>query len=226
MSDQELLVIKLTGKAFDNPEVLSKHINVLKNLLEKYRIVLVAGGGGNARKYIELASRIGVNSNYWLDLIGIWASRVNGLVLISALSNYAYPFTPVTIEEVLRAVKYSRLVVMGGLIPGQSTASTLLEVAEALSARRVYYYSAVGRVYDKDPAKYSDAKPFSIIKASELKTLLVQKILPGEYALIDEKALDLAIRSRIKIQLLDYREPSQIYSALRGENPGTLIVPE
>jgi len=219
------LVIKITGKAFDDSELLSKYIDVLRKLLEEYRILVVTGGGSIARKYIDLATRVGVKSNYWLDLIGIWASRLNGLLLISALSNYAYPFTPITIEEALRAVKYSKLVVMGGLIPGQSTASTLIEVAEALGARKVYYYSAVGRVYNKDPMKYPDAKPYSVITASELKSILEQKLLPGEYALIDEKALDLAIRSRIEIQLIDYREPCLIYSALKGENPGSIIIP-
>jgi uridylate kinase len=86
------LVIKITGKAFDDPELLAKYIDVLRKLLEEYRILVVTGGGSIARKYIDSATRVGVKSNYWLDLIGIWASRLNGLILISALSNYAYPF--------------------------------------------------------------------------------------------------------------------------------------
>ncbi|MEM0225139.1 MAG: UMP kinase, partial [Desulfurococcaceae archaeon] len=68
--------------------------------------------------------------------------------------------------------------------------------------------------------------PFSIITASELKSILEQRILPGEYALIDTKALDIAIRSKIEIQILNYKEPGQIFKAIRGENPGTIIIPK
>lgn len=225
-TDQEILVIKLTGKVFDNEDILSRHIELLRELLsDARRIIVVTGGGGIARRYIELARRIGVESNYWLDLIGIDASRLNSLLVVSALSEYAYPRVPVSVEEVLVALGQSRLVSLGGIIPGQSTASALLQVAEAIKARRVYYFSAVGRVYDKDPARYADARYLPVVKATELKAILEQKILPGEYALIDEKALDIAIRSGIEIQILDYRYPEQIHEALRGNNPGSIIIP-
>lgn len=220
------LVLKITGKVFNaNSLLLEKYISVIRDLLGTYRLVAVTGGGPSARRYMEIAKDIGVKSNYWLDLIGIWASRLNSLLIISALSNYAYPRPPESVEEAVKAIGCYKLVVMGGLLPGQSTASVLLQVAEALNVKRVYYFSAIGKVYDKDPAKYPDARPLSLIAASELKSILVQKALPGEYALIDVNALDIAIRSSIEIQILDYREPEQIYRALQGENPGTAIIP-
>ncbi|MEM0030883.1 MAG: UMP kinase [Desulfurococcaceae archaeon] len=224
--DLNTITLKITGKAFDDPSLVKNYIDVFAELLEKYKLLVVTGGGQSARRYIEIAEKIGIESNYWLDLIGIWASRINGLMLISALSNYAYPSTPSSIEEALVALKHSKLVVMGGLIPGQSTASVLLQMAEAIGTRRVFYYSAIGKVYSKDPNKYPDAAPFSIITASELKSILEQRILPGEYALIDTKALDIAIRSKIEIQILNYKEPGQIFKAIRGENPGTIIIPK
>lgn len=225
-TEPNTIVTKITGKAFDDPSLVKRYINVFTELLTKHKLLVVAGGGQSARRYIETAQNIGIDSNYWLDLIGIWASRINGLMLVSALSSYAYPSIPSTIEEALIALKYNKLVVMGGLMPGQSTASVLLQVAEALGAKRVFYYSAVGKVYNKDPTRYPDAAPFTIIPASELKSILEQRILPGEYALIDAKALDIAIRSRIEIQILNYKEPGQLFRAIEGENPGTIIIPK
>jgi len=220
------LVLKITGRAFNaDPHLLRRYVNVVKSLLDARKLVVVTGGGAYARKYIEVARDVGVESNYWLDLIGILASRLNSLLLISALSNHAYPHPPESIEEAVKAVGCYKLVVMGGLIPGQSTASVLLQVAEALGVKKVYYYSAVGRVYDRDPARYPGARPLSVITASELKSILEQRTLPGEYALIDANALEISVRSGIEIQLLDYREPEQIYNALEGENPGTIVIP-
>lgn len=225
--DLNYLVVKITGKAFDaGSTLIKKYVSVLRSLLDSYRAIVITGGGSTARKYMDIARDIGVKSNYWLDSIGIWTSRLNSLLLISALSEYAYPRPPENLEEALRAVGCHKLVVMGGLMAGQSTASVLLQVAEALEVKRVYYFSAVGRVYDKDPAKYPDAKPFSVITASELKSILEQSNLPGEYALIDSKALDIALRSAIQIQLLDYKDPHQIEAALQGSNPGTIIIPK
>lgn len=225
--EEHYLVIKVTGKAFDEGSgLLKKYISIFRELLERYRLAIVAGGGGVARRYIELFKEVGISSNYWLDLAGIWASRLNALLLLAGLAPYAYPKPATSLEEAVEALGSFRAVTLGGLIPGQSTASVLLEVAEALGVKRVYYYSAAGRVYSKDPTRYKDAVPLSIITASELKSLLKQENLPGEYALIDAKALDIATRSGIEIQVLPYKDPESLIRALSGENPGTIIVPE
>lgn len=227
MNIDHYLVLKITGKVFDEePELLGRYISVLRKLIEDYRVVVVTGGGKTARRYIDILKTMNIESNYWLDLIGIWASRLNSLLIIPALSPYTYPKPAESIEEALMALGGFRAVAMGGLIPGQSTASVLLQVAEALGVKKTYYYSAIGRVYSKDPLKYSDATPLPQITSSELKNMIEQRILPGEYALIDIKALDIAIRSSIEIQILSYREPEQIFIALKGENPGSIIIPK
>ncbi|MEM0506576.1 MAG: UMP kinase [Thermosphaera sp.] len=223
----DVLVLKITGKAFDDgPELLGKYVSVLRTLSEKYRVVVVTGGGRMARNYIEMARRIGVSSNYWLDMIGISVSRINALFLIASLEGKAYPKPIESPIELLSAITSHKILVGGGLIPGQSTASVAVELAEALGVKKIYYFSATDYVYDKDPAKYPDAKPFKEIAGSRLKEILMQKQLPGEYALIDEKALDLALRSGIEIRLIFFKHPDKIFESLEGLNPGTRIIPE
>jgi len=222
----DTLVVKITGKVFDEDVMLiSRYIELLRSLIDNYRVVAVTGGGNTARRYISMARSIGVSSNYWLDTIGIWVSRLNSLLMIPLLQPHAYPKPATSLEEVIEALSSHRIVVMGGLIPGQSTASTAIEVAEAVGAGRLYYFSAVGYVYDKDPMKYPNATQLREVNASTLKKILEQKQLPGEYALIDEKALDLAMRSNIVIQLINYREPEKLIDALKGANPGSVIYP-
>lgn len=220
------LVIKLTGKLFDKTSLLKKYVDLFRELGKKYKLVIVTGGGNTARKYIETARKIGVESNYWLDTIGIIASRLNSYLLISSLYPDAYPKPVEDLEELCKAINYARVLIVGGLIPGQSTSSVALEVAEAIGVKSIVNVSAVDYVYDKDPVKYPDAKKYIEIKASHLIKILEQKQLPGEYALIDIRALELAIRSGIIIYNVYYRDPGNVVKVLNGENPGTIIYPE
>lgn len=221
-----ILVIKITGKLFDSDTALIKrYVEVFKDLSEKYRLAIITGGGGLARKYIDFAREIGVSSNYWLDTIGIKSAQLNAYILIASLYPRAYPRPINDLEELLRTINSYKITVLGGLIPGQSTASVALEVAEALGADRVIDFSAVDKVYDKDPKKHPDAKPYEKISVQKLREILKQKQLPGEYALIDLKALDIAERSRITVIITHYKKPETIYDILRGSNPGTIIHP-
>jgi len=219
------VVLKITGKAFTGSDLLARYVEVIRTLSKTHRVVVITGGGEMARRYIELARGINISSNYWLDEIGIWVSRLNALLLIGALSPLTPPTPPLTLEDIIKAAVLYPITVTGGLIPGQSTALVLLQVAEALEVNRVYYFSAIGRVYTKDPTKHPDAQPLSEITATELKRIIEQKILPGDYALIDLHALELATRSNIEVQVLDYKEPESLFKALRGQNPGTRILP-
>ncbi len=224
------LVIKITGKAFtkDNIDYLNKILKTIRNLVEKgYRIAIVAGGGNTARNYIELASLLGVKSNYLLDIIGIEASRLNALVIAYALSNIAYNKVVEDPSELNDLLKIYSVVVLGGLIPGQSTAAVAVEVAEAINAEKIVNLGAIDKVYDKDPSIYPDAKPFTYIKASDLKKFLEQSIIPGKYQLLDIHSIDLALRSKITIVLCHYKKPEKIIDYIeKGENPGTIILPE
>ncbi len=228
MIKERILTVKLTGKVFDNTiDILRRHVKVYIDLADQgYKLVIIAGGGGTAREYIRKARELGVESNYWLDLIGIDASRLNALLLIAGLQSKAYPRVIEHVEEIPPALLGSDIVVLGGLIPGQSTAAVALEAAEAAGSKIVVDYTVVDRVYDRDPEKYPNAKPLEEVKASKLLELLTQRNLPGRYELIDKRALEIAIRSGITIFIVKYTDPERIYDVLKGGNPGTRIIPE
>ncbi len=227
MTGRRILIIKLTGKAFNNAEIIKSHIDTYKGIIgQGYKIAIIAGGGEIARRYIDIARRAGLQSNYWLDMLGIMASRLNAYLLQSLLRPMSYPRVPAGLEEVVEGLDRYPVIVIGGLIPGQSTASVAVEVAEALGSQIVVDYSVIGMVYDRDPAKYPDAKPIKEISAKELIELLEQSSEPGHYEFFDKKALTLAVRSRIKIYVTSYKEPGSIWTILSNGNPGTIIYPE
>ncbi|MEZ0393478.1 MAG: UMP kinase [Desulfurococcaceae archaeon] len=220
------LVVKVTGKAFDSPEILARTVEQIRELARSRSVLVVVGGGSLARKAIDLARSLGVASNFWLDEIGIEASRLNALLMAAALSPLSAPKIPSSLREALDMLASHRVVVMGGLVPGQSTAAVALEAAEMVGAREVYGLSAAGKVYDSDPSANPNARPLDVVKAAELKAILGSRGLPGDYALIDSTALDVAIRSKITIKIADYRRPELLAEMVSGGNPGTTILPE
>ena len=53
-------------------------------------------------------------------MLGINVSRLNAMLLVTALGNGTYPQIPETLEEVAIASEFNKIVITGGLYPGQS----------------------------------------------------------------------------------------------------------
>lgn len=223
-------VLKITGKAFtlENTRVLRRYVEVLRELASRgYRIAVVAGGGFIARQYIDMARSLGVESNYWLDSIAIKASRLNAQLIATALHPIAYPKPAESLEELVETASRYKIVVIGGLIPGQSTATVAVEVAEALGVDTIVNAGAIDYVYTKDPTRHPNAKPLKQVTATQLLKLLETKMLPGQYELLDIHAIEIMKRSKIKMILTHYKKPENIMKiVLERQNPGTIILPE
>lgn len=221
MTDKKVIVvIKLSGKVFgmDNADLLRAHARMLAKLSKRgYLPVVVAGGGSIARHYISHARSSGADEAT-LDELGIEISRLNARLMICALKNTAYPRPPTTLTEVRHAVDDGRIVVTGGLQPGQSTNGTAALIAEKIGAAQFLNATDVDGVYDMDPNKFKQAKRFNSIGLRELRSILVQEdSVAGGYDLMDILALKIIERSRIKTIILK-AEPSAIEEILLGDD--------
>ncbi|MDQ3881765.1 MAG: UMP kinase, partial [Thermoproteota archaeon] len=112
---------------------LKRYARMLSEISEKVQPVVVAGGGKLARDYISTARSLG-SDEASLDILGIEVSRLNARLMIVALGEQAYPSVPEDLEEVNEAVIANRIVVTGGLHPGQSTNATAALIAEKVKA--------------------------------------------------------------------------------------------
>ncbi len=153
---KETVVLKLSGSLFFSNE-FERIAAILRNILRQkknIRLVVVAGGGQIARDYIAVASKLGADQAS-LDEIGIQVSRLNGMVLISALGNLAHASVPTSLAEVVEALELpkNRVVVVGGLHPGQSTNAVAALIAERVRAERFINATDTDGVYTKDPEK-------------------------------------------------------------------------
>ncbi|MGC8972815.1 MAG: UMP kinase [Thermoproteus sp.] len=219
-----MIAVKLSGRIFDDRSLVKEYASILKSVEEK--AVIITGGGTIARSYIEAARELGAG-NYVLDVIGIEASRLNAWLMIAGLGEDAYPKPAESLGELLTALGYKKKVIMGGLQPGQSTATVAALAAEAVGARALINCANVDGIYDDDPRRNPNARKIQVIKASELAALLKSSALPGTYELADLWSLEILRRSRIPMYIIDGRRPALLLEVLRnGANPGSLVLPE
>ncbi len=221
----ERVVIKLSGRVFgdDAAGELKKYARMLLDIGERIQPVVVAGGGKVARHYINIARGFG-SDEASLDILGIEVSRLNARLLIAALGDDAYPGVPVDLEQVGKAATGGKVVVTGGLHPGQSTNATAALIAEKVKAKKFLNATDVDGIYDSDPNKNKNAKMFKDITVKKCLELLgSENSVAGAYDLMDIVALKVIERSKIPTVVLK-SDPATIKSAIAGKPIGTRIV--
>jgi uridylate kinase len=194
------VVIKLSGKVFSGEDgsELKQYASMLEDILAaRLQPVVVAGGGRIARHYINIARGFGLDEAS-LDIMGIEVSRLNAKLLIAALDAKAYHAVPANLEQVTEAVASGKIVVAGGLHPGQSTNATSALIAEKVGATRFVNATDVDGIYDSDPRKNKTAKRYSKITVKQCRELLEEESsMAGGYDLMDIVALKVIERSKI-----------------------------
>jgi len=220
------IVLKLTGKVFEHKysELLQSLASLIIDISKKHELAVVIGGGPIARSYIRMARSLNL-SEAWCDIIAIEVTRINAKMFIALLNGYAYNEVPRNINEFLEAWSSGKIVVLGGLQPGQSTSAVAALIAEIIKADLLIYATDVDGIYDKDPKKYPDAKKKDIITLNELRKVLSQRVEAGTYELIDPLAMIIIGRSKIKTIVLSAFKPEAIEKAIIGEKVGTEIIP-
>ncbi len=222
------VVIKLSGSIFslsdiskqDNNDYYNKfkqYSDALTNLTNSIQPIVITGGGSIARLYINFARKLGLDESS-LDLLGISISRINAKLLIASLGNYAYPDVPQSLDDVGRFVESNKIIVSGGLHPGQSTNATSALIAEKTGASEFINATDVNGIYDSDPRKNNNARLFEKIQVNKLLNMLLnESSMAGEYDLLDIVALKVIERSKIKTKVI-LSDPANIVHTIQGMN--------
>lgn len=229
------IVIKLGGSLlFDqnyriNTEKISEFSSIIKNRTNYASIVVVCGGGLIARQYINIVRKFNKNEAF-CDILGIDISRLNSKLIIASLGNMAYPIVPENIEDLTRATISNKIVIMGGLQPGQSTTSVALEVAEIIDAEYLVILTDVKGIYDKDPNKYNDAKLNRKLNYNQLQNIILdqsgnKQAKAGEYRIFDLVSLQILKRSKISVCILSGKDLNEFSKFWNGNTKicGTII---
>ena len=207
LTKKRRVVIKLSGSIFNitntnAKESLTRYAKMLIDISDKSQPVVVTGGGEIARRYINIARNLGSDEAN-LDIIGIEVSRLNAKLLIVALGDQAYSQVPKNLEEVAIAAASGKIVIAGGLHPGQSTNATSALIAETVKASKFLNATDVDGIYDSDPKTNRDAKLFKKITIKDCMEILGSgSSMAGAYELIDIVALKVIERSKIPTRVL------------------------
>jgi uridylate kinase len=194
------IVIKLSGSIFNfetNFKILNEYVSLIKKINEVYQPIIITGGGKIARFYINLARSLGFDES-GLDLIGIQVSHLNAKLLISGLGDLCFPLTPLNLDEISTAVLTNKIVVTGGLYPGQSTNATSALIAEKIKALKFYNATDVDGIFNNDPRIDPDAKMYESIDVKDCISILkLENSMAGTYDLMDLISLKVIERSSL-----------------------------
>ena len=223
---KKILVIKLSGSVFNfktTSKSLKEYAQVLLDIQTKVQPVVVSGGGMIARHYVNLARSLGSDESS-LDEMGIEISRLNAMLLSAALGDSVYPVIPSNLEEISIACQSGKIIVSGGLHPGQSTNATAALICEKIKADRFLNATDVDGIYDSDPKKNAKAKMFKEITIKKCLDLLNnESTQAGNYELMDIVAMKVIERSKIPTYVIK-SDPKVIRNLImKNRQTGTKI---
>lgn len=204
-------------------EGLRSYAKELKSIAESNKIFVVVGGGRIARDYIGRARAVGA-SEAFCDMLGIQATHMNCMLLIAALGNLVWPLIPNSYMEALAAADTGRIVVMGGISPGQTTDAVSALMAEYAGADRLVIATSVDGVYTADPESDPSAKKIRSMAPKELVLLTNDtQLKAGSRSPVDPLAAKIIERSSIPTAVVLGRDISNLKKALSPSHGGTEI---
>jgi uridylate kinase len=185
---------------------------------------LVAGGGQTARHYIEAGQDVIGHklTRDDLDWLGIHASRLNAHLVRTIFRDIAHPYI-IKHYEIIRKVT-EPVVVAAAWKPGWSTDYDAVLLCEDYDMKTVINLSNVDQVYDKDPKKFTDAKPLDKISWEDFRGMVGDKWTPGMNAPFDPIASKKAEELGIKVVVMNGKNFENLDKFLKGEDfVGTTI---
>jgi uridylate kinase len=203
---------------------VKEYVPVLKKIAKQHRLFVVVGGGGEARRYIGVMRDLGIDEGT-SDEIGILITRLNATMLIAALGDDAYPKVAESHAEAKKFAETGKIVVMGGITPGQTTDAVAAVLSERVGASVFINATSVDGIYSADPKKDPKATRYETMTPKKLLDIVGSTALgAGSNNVLDIVAARVVERSNIPLVVLDGRNPKNLLNAiLKGKYRGTVV---
>jgi uridylate kinase len=204
---KKVIVISLGGSLIVPDKIDTKFLNKFKKVISKntnkYKFVIVCGGGSTARKYINALKKQG-KSNYLQSLIGISITRMNARFVSYFFGKDPKKGIPHDMKHVKGLLTKNDVVFTGALryAPKQTSDSTAAKLANYLDADFINLTNVKG-LYSANPHKYKNAKFIPEITRENLKKMIDKiKYKPGQHAPVDQTAIKVIVKNKINLYIL------------------------
>jgi len=197
---------------------------IREEVVKGKRFLLVAGGGKLCRHYQEAGKAVIGNLNSQdLDWLGIHATHLNGHLLRTIFQDIA---NPRVIQHYDRKLKnWTEPIAIGaGWKPGWTTDYDAVQLAKDFGGKLIINMSNIDFVYDRDPAKFKDAKPLEKISWEEMEKLVGGKHSSGINAPFDPIATKMARKLKLTVVIANGNDMQNIQKIINKESfKGTVI---
>ena len=195
---------------------------MIKNLAKGRKFIIVVGGGKVCRYYQEALVKVAPVSGADLDWLGIHITRINAELIQKIFGKWAEPEIIIDPYKKIRTNK--QIVLSGGWRPGRTTDFVAVVLAKKYGVEQVINMTDVDAVYDKDPDKFSDAKPFKELTWPQYFKIFGRKHKPGASYPFGLMASQLAKKLVIRVIILKGSNLKNLAKALSGVSfKGTII---
>ncbi|HVS58222.1 MAG TPA: UMP kinase [Candidatus Saccharimonadales bacterium] len=234
-STPKRVLLKLSGEQlagkFDggiDAELCTWIAQEVKKVVDGGTQVVIMVGGGNYARGAQLAGH-GIG-RVTADNIGMLATIMNAVALDDIFNHAgvaARALTNIRTDQVADSFTHRRanshlaknrvVIVAGGVgRPYFTTDTAAVNLALELDCQLVLKATKVDGVYDKDPAKFDDAR-----KIAQLS--FQQAVEDDAIRVMDKAAMALAMDHKLPIVVFDPMQPDNILHAASGNSAGTTI---
>ena len=201
--EKEVIVISLGGSIVVPSEInigfLKRFNGLIRRYLEKYKFIIIIGGGHTARLYQKAASSIVKISDEDLDWLGIHSTRLNAHLIKTIFRDIAYKRI---VQDPTEKIKFDKILIAAGWKPGFSTDYDAVMLAKTFNAKTVVNMTNIDYLYDKDPRIYKNAKTIKITDWYGLRKIVGDKWIPGMNVPFDPIASKEAEKLKLKLVLI------------------------
>lgn len=199
---RDVVVISLGGSVLVPEDVdfyfLKEFKEMVISFIDKYKFVIVVGGGKTARRYQSAGKELGLNDEA-LDWMGIYATWINAELVKITFEEKA---NKEIVKDPTKKVSFENILIAGGWKPGWSTDYDAVLLAEQLGAKVVVNMTNVEYLHDKNPNEFPDTKKIGKIDWEGFKKIVGDEWKPGLNMPFDPVAAKKAAELGLKLVLV------------------------
>lgn len=208
MKKQKRVVVMSLGGSTIIPEDFDldflKHFKrTILKFQNKYKFVIVIGGGIIARKYINALRDIQIQDKMQA-LVGIAVTRLNARFMTYLFGKDANEGIPHDMKQVKNLLRKNNFVFCGGLRyhPNETSDTTAAKLANYFETNFVNMTNVQG-LYNKNPKKYKNAKLIERISWNGFSKMADKiKFKPGQNFVLDQKSSRIIKQNKIKTYII------------------------